>query len=120
MDLGRGFGGIALEEAQKLRRDVLFRVGSATSHDKAVWLCHACGPVFTRRWAALREAVKLSSETRAWQETVPLNVACRRWPAVLGFAVEVLRELDWQTEDGGREITRRDSRGQLRRFPLWR
>ena len=30
------FGGIALEEAQKLRRDVLFRVGSATSHDKAV------------------------------------------------------------------------------------
>ena len=23
----------------------------------------------------------------------------------LGLAVEVLRELDWQTEDGGREIT---------------
>ncbi|CAE7409161.1 chlP [Symbiodinium necroappetens] len=42
----------------------------------------------------------------ALEETVPLNVACRRWPAVLGFAVEVLRELDWQTEDGGREITR--------------
>ncbi|CAE7189547.1 chlP [Symbiodinium microadriaticum] len=75
----------SVDEAQKLRRDVLFRVGSATSHDK---------------------------------ETVPLNVACRRWPAVLGFAVEVLRELDWQTEDGGHKKLHDDGDLYLRQLCL--
>ena len=84
-----------------MRRDVLLRVGSATASGKATPLAlevlgYDCDPVFSRRWAALREVNKLASVTQAWQETAPHSIALRPWTTFLPFAVGILQELGWQ------------------------
>ncbi|CAE7645061.1 unnamed protein product [Symbiodinium sp. KB8] len=115
------FGGLTAEDAMALRQDVISRVGSASAGDKARPLVleiigYDCDPVFSRRWATLREVTRVATVTAAWQETAPLDVALRAWPTYLFFARDILMELGWQVEENGRVITRVDVQGRLRRF----
>mmetsp|Transcript_42212 Transcript_42212/g.100601 ORF Transcript_42212/g.100601 Transcript_42212/m.100601 type:complete len:1314 (+) Transcript_42212:1316-5257(+) len=115
------FGGLSADEAMALRQDVICRVGSASAGDKARPLAleiigYDCDPVFSRRWAALREVTRVATVTAAWQETAPLDVALRAWPTYLFFVRDILTELGWQVEENGRVITRVDAQGRLRRF----
>ncbi|CAE7739875.1 unnamed protein product [Symbiodinium sp. CCMP2592] len=115
------FGGLAAAEANELRADILCRVGSTSVRDKARPLAleiigYDCDPVFSRRWAALREVTRVATSTAAWQETAPLDVALRAWPLYLHFAMDILTELGWQVEENGRVISRVDAQGRIRRF----
>ncbi|CAE7777915.1 unnamed protein product, partial [Symbiodinium sp. CCMP2456] len=104
------FGVVSAEDARALRRDFLFRVGSATARDKAVPLCLAvvgyeCDPCFMRHWSVLHELIRLRSRTRAWQDTAPLSVALRPLGQTLPIVSSILRELGWQLSADERSST---------------
>ncbi|CAE7617784.1 unnamed protein product [Symbiodinium necroappetens] len=115
------FGVVSADDARALRRDFLFRVGSATARDKAVPLCLAvvgyeCDPCFMRHWAVLHELIRLRSGTRAWQDTAPLSVALRPLGQTLPIISSILRELGWQLSADERSLQRLDSLGVWRSF----
>ena len=115
------FGSLSREEAYTLRNDFLFRVGSATTRDKARPLClevlgYDCDRVFMRRWGALQELVRLRTTTRARQESAPVTSALAPLSDVLPSVFTVLGELGWWLEFGQQALVRRDLLGGLRRF----